>query len=233
MEQDNLAKGINLTLPITDPTNAASQQIKVGMYRCPSDGPNPSPSLGEAVNYCGNAGNLPIFVVARGLNTDTPPNGVFYSEGKKLSFASIVDGTSNTAFFSERVLGDGNMGRVSPLEDVFNGPNASPGRPANADEAYTWCMSVDITSPANQFPIFMGAPWGHGQHSYQHVTPPNGRSCGWLPSLRACMAASSRHPNGVNVMLGDGSVRFVTGSIDLPTWRALGSREGGEVVSGF
>ena len=233
MEQDNLAKNINLMVPMSDPANAPSQQIKIGMYRCPSDVPNPMPSLGEALNYCGNAGNLPIFVVARGLNADTPPNGVFYSEGKKLTFASIADGTSNTAFFSERVLGDGNMGRVSPLEDVFNGPNASPGRPANADEAYTWCMSVDITSPANQFPIFMGAPWGHGQHSYQHVTPPNGRSCGWLPSLRACMAASSRHPNGVNVMLGDGSIRFVTASIDLPTWRAMGSRDGGEVLNGF
>lgn len=93
-------------------------------------------------------------------------------------------------------------------------------------------MSVDVTNPANQFPIFMGAPWGHGQHNYQHILPPNTRSCGWLPSLRAAMTASSRHTSGVNVLFGDGSVRFVRDQIAIPTWRAIGSRSGGEVVSG-
>jgi prepilin-type processing-associated H-X9-DG protein len=192
------------------------------------------PTLGAPTNYFGNNGCIPVFVIARGLNLSAPfPNGVIYTESKEVGFASITDGTSSTAMFSERVLGDGNFGLVSPLEDIFNGPNASPGRPANADEALTWCMSVDITNPSNQFPIFMGAPWGHGQHSYQHISPPNGRSCGWLPSLRSTMAASSRHPGGVNVAFGDGGVRFVQNTIDLGIWRALGSRDGGEVTSGY
>jgi prepilin-type processing-associated H-X9-DG protein len=125
------------------------------------------------------------------------------------------------------------MGSVSPLEDTFNGPNGAPGQPNSADLAYTWCQSVDVTNPANQFPIFMGAPWGHGQHTYQHIIPPNGRSCGWLPSLRAAMTPSSRHTGGVNVVFGDGSVRFVRDSIDIPTWRAMGSRDGGEVLGNF
>jgi prepilin-type processing-associated H-X9-DG protein len=76
----------------------------------------------------------------------------------------------------------------------------------------------------------MGAPWAHGQHSYQHINPPNTRSCGWLPSLRAAMTPSSRHTGGVNLLLGDGSVRFVRNAIDLGTWRAIGSRNGGEVL---
>jgi prepilin-type processing-associated H-X9-DG protein len=46
------------------------------------------------------------------------------------------------------------------------------------------------------------------------------------------MTASSRHTGGVNVVFGDGSVRFIRDQIDLPTWRAMGSRIGGEVVSG-
>jgi prepilin-type processing-associated H-X9-DG protein len=89
---------------------------------------------------------------------------------------------------------------------------------------------VDISNPANQFPIFMGAPWGHGQNSYQHVSPPNSCSCGWLPTLRSTMSATSNHTGGVNVAFGDGSVRFVVNAIDLTTWRALGSRNGGEPV---
>jgi prepilin-type processing-associated H-X9-DG protein len=46
------------------------------------------------------------------------------------------------------------------------------------------------------------------------------------------MTASSRHTGGVNVVFGDGSVRFIRDSIDILTWRALGSRNGMEVISG-
>jgi prepilin-type processing-associated H-X9-DG protein len=42
---------------------------------------------------------------------------------------------------------------------------------------------------------------------------------------------SSRHPGGVSVLMGDGSVRFVRTSVALATWRALGTRAGGEVIS--
>jgi prepilin-type N-terminal cleavage/methylation domain-containing protein/prepilin-type processing-associated H-X9-DG protein len=234
IEQDNVYRTMDLKLPIGDAVNVPSQQVAINTFLCPSDRPNPMPSLGTATNYHGNAGNWVVFVLARGLNVNDPrPNGVFYTESARITLPGIHDGTSNTALFSERVLGDGNMGLVSPLEDTFNGPNGAPGRPASADEAHAWCQSVDVTNPANQFPIFMGAPWGHGQHVYQHILPPNGRSCGWLPSLRAAMTASSRHTNGVNVLLGDGSVRFVNNGVNLATWRAIGSRDAGEVVGDY
>ena len=42
---------------------------------------------------------------------------------------------------------------------------------------------------------------------------------------------SSAHPGGMNVLAGDGSVRFVKNSVFVPVWRAFGSRSGGEVVS--
>lgn len=44
-------------------------------------------------------------------------------------------------------------------------------------------------------------------------------------------AARSKHPGGVNVVFGDGSLRFVSDSIDLTTWRAMGTMNGSEVVS--
>jgi prepilin-type N-terminal cleavage/methylation domain-containing protein/prepilin-type processing-associated H-X9-DG protein len=234
IEQDNVFKLIDFSKPISDPVNASVIPMEIATFRCPSDFPNPSPSIGGATNYMGNAGSVPIFVIARGLNaTGTQPNGVIYTESSNINFGSIVDGSSNTALYSERVLGDGNMGLVSPLEDVFNGSGAAPGIPATADEAVTLCQLVDITNPANQFPIFMGAPWAHGQHNYQHVSAPNSRSCGWLPSLRATMAATSRHTGGVNVAFCDGSVHFIGNNVNLTTWRSLGTRNGGEVLGEY
>jgi prepilin-type processing-associated H-X9-DG protein len=44
---------------------------------------------------------------------------------------------------------------------------------------------------------------------------------------------SSFHPGGVNVLFCDASVRYVNEAIDLNTWRALGTRSGGEVVGDY
>jgi prepilin-type processing-associated H-X9-DG protein len=43
--------------------------------------------------------------------------------------------------------------------------------------------------------------------------------------------AESSHPGGVNVLLADGSVRFVKNSINQLTWFALGTKANGEVIS--
>ena len=45
------------------------------------------------------------------------------------------------------------------------------------------------------------------------------------------IAARSKHPSGVNSLLADGHVQFIKNSINLATWQALGSRNGGEVIS--
>jgi prepilin-type processing-associated H-X9-DG protein len=47
----------------------------------------------------------------------------------------------------------------------------------------------------------------------------------------SAVTARSYHPGGVNILFGDGSVRFLKDSIHWQTWRALGSVAGGEVVS--
>lgn len=47
----------------------------------------------------------------------------------------------------------------------------------------------------------------------------------------AAVTARSYHVNGVNVLLMDGSVQYIADGIDLPTWRALSTRHGGERAS--
>ena len=46
-------------------------------------------------------------------------------------------------------------------------------------------------------------------------------------------AARSRHTGGVNVLLGDGSVRYVKNAVDMTIWRGLATRNGGEVLGDF
>ena len=57
-----------------------------------------------------------------------------------------------------------------------------------------------------------------------------GTNEGW-PNSAWVVGAASAYPDGCNVMLADGSVRFIKSSIRLPTWWVLGSRNGGEVIS--
>jgi prepilin-type processing-associated H-X9-DG protein len=230
LEQDHVSKLINFNLSCEDPANDPPRLTKVKMFRCPSDvQESPIPARGGATNYMANKGSGVVWTGTTGPNAGMPPaNGVFFFESR-LKVADVIDGTSNTAFFSERVLADGSNGIVSPLEDVFFGRTA----PNTPDQALQDCRALDITNLANQFPLFMGAPWIHGQHTYQHISPPNDRSCGFFLVLRATMPPSSRHPSGVNVLMGDGAMRYVTNSIDLNIWRALGTRNGNEVVTDF
>jgi prepilin-type N-terminal cleavage/methylation domain-containing protein/prepilin-type processing-associated H-X9-DG protein len=46
-------------------------------------------------------------------------------------------------------------------------------------------------------------------------------------------AARSRHPGGVHIAFGDASARFISDDINLATWQALGSIEGGEVLADY
>lgn len=223
LELDTVYKTINFSVGIEDTTNDTARNSKINLFRCPSDVANPMPSLGAATNYMANTGSQTTFVIP-----GAPFNGVFYVN-TTIRPADILDGSSNTAFFSERRLADGSNAIVSPIEDVF----FSPADPADAVEAYNICQALDTSNLANQFPLFMGAPWINHQHRYQHISPPNGRSCGFFVVGKSTMPASSRHTSGVNLLLGDGSVRFSKDSVDLTVWRAAGSRNGGEVPGDF
>jgi prepilin-type N-terminal cleavage/methylation domain-containing protein/prepilin-type processing-associated H-X9-DG protein len=221
-EQKNVYDLINFGLPVTDPANATALMTEIPLLRCPSDFENTQPASGGAINYYGNKGNMIDW-------SASTQNGIFFV-GKSVRIRDITDGTSSTSAFSERVLTDGSNGVVSPEADVFLG-NAA-GDPTTQDEAVSMCYSLDINNLGNQFPIFMGAPWMNGQHCYTHVDTPNRRSCGFMPAKQT-MPASSRHPGGVHTLLCDGSARFVSENINRGVWRALGSRNGKEVIGEF
>src|SRR5262249_3488754 len=68
---------------------------------------------------------------------------------------------------------------------------------------------------------------------YTHTVPPNSQDRDCLRTIsfdQGHLASGSYHPGGVNIVLADGSVRFVSDGISLATWKKLGTRSGGEVI---
>lgn len=226
-EQNNVYEEIDFTRDIYDPVNDEPRRVEIQMLRCPSDEFLKYPDTGGGINYSANKGSGIVWGPNTGPNANMPePNGPFFRDSE-VRFASVTDGLSQTAAFSERLIGDGSNATVNLRTDVF----ASTDEPLTPDEAIQMADEVDPLDLGNQFPTLMGAPWMHGQHCYQHVNTPNTRSCGFRTTGRATMAATSYHPTGVMLLYLDGSVTFIGNSIDLNTWRAIGSRNGQEVVS--
>jgi len=227
LEQPALFNSLNYSLFDVDPSNTTVAVTSVSGFICPSDNYNPSPTVGAQTNYMADMGSGIVWQGTLPPNTNLPaPNGVFYGNSAT-RFAEITDGLSNTGFFSERIVGDGTTGLISPIADVF----FDHGAPLTPDDALTQCWAINIYDPANQLPMIMGVPWIDGQHITLHVSPPDTRSCGFFIVNRAVMPPSSRHPGGVNLLSGDGSVKFIKDSVNLQTWRALGTRNGGEIIS--
>jgi prepilin-type N-terminal cleavage/methylation domain-containing protein/prepilin-type processing-associated H-X9-DG protein len=238
MEESTIFNAINFSqfdynpnvLPKADPNGTASVARINGLI-CPSDTYSSTGSGFDVygqTNYMADMGSGIVWQSSLfPPNTALPmPNGVFYGNSAT-TFAQITDGLSNTGFFGERVVGDFSTGIISPIADVF----FDPGAPLTPADATAQCQALNIYNPANQLPMIMGVPWIDGQHITLHVTTPNTRSCGFFIVNRAVMPPSSNHPGGINMLFGDGSVKFIKNSISQQTFSALGTMNGGEVIS--
>jgi prepilin-type N-terminal cleavage/methylation domain-containing protein len=253
MEQDNLYKSIDFNFPPETPgmggivnfmpayqnpnrENAAACRTLVSMFLCPSDSSPSDADWPGQNNYLGNLGTQFLCDLSEQLpSTNAPnekPNGVFYYLSK-VRIADLTDGTSNTALFSEKIRG---RGSPFPRTDMYIIPNQT-----TLDGTYQTCQAVDPTA-ATPLTSKQGYSWVMGEMcctTYNHVSPPNTTSCagqgfpGSMVNMAMQVPPSSYHTSGVNLLLGDGSVRFVNDGINLFTWRALGTRNGGEVVGDF
>ncbi len=230
MEQQNVYQLIDVTKAYDDPKNQLALMTQVASFRCPSEEDVlPKEAGGRNSYYCNQGTNVIFGLPAPGTPNETmpPPNGVFF-QNSETTFASIKDGTSNTAAFSEKRLGDGSNGVSSPESDTFQ-----PGTyPNNADEALAQCAACDVLDLGKQRISNVGVPWIWAYHSttmYWHAIPPNGRSC-MFPPGRVTTTAGSSHGGGVNLLMCDGSVRFVSDAVNLQAWRAYGTRAGKEVI---
>jgi prepilin-type N-terminal cleavage/methylation domain-containing protein len=234
LEQSNLQNLIDPegTLAAgTQNDNAAKNLVKILL--CPSDtGSGQVPgSAYFGTNYVANNGTGVTFDAAGAISgyLKIPDgNGVFAQTPTRI--ADILDGTSNTAAFSESLIGNGvpvtgvptdpmTMRRV--VLEVAGGNDPTPGD----------CQAGNGTWNPRR-----GEQWINGHYGntlYNHYYTPNQAGvwdCGNGSHNKGLTAARSNHVNAVNVLLVDGSVRTASNSIAQATWRALGTRAGGEVI---
>ena len=226
MEQDAVHKTIDFTVPAQDAKNNTPRGTVISIFNCPSDPQNAMPTGWAGNSYVFNYGPDHIWQLAQTRG----PFGMFTDKGVPFP-GGLPDGTSNTVCFSEHLKGDWSNAIATPKTDMIAPGGTSP---TTADQAVSQCRAADPNNLSYQWRSDNGGYWIQGFHMtmYQHVGPPNERSCGWPSTFggnnAVSMNASSAHTGGVNVLLCDGSVRFVRDGIALTTWRAVGSRDGGE-----
>lgn len=155
-----------------------------------------------------------------------------------ISMASVKDGTSNTAAYSEFVIEQwyGNAPaeeKAKQRAQVFNWAYGS-----STAEVRQACLNQTALNDAGGGRVVRGVSWSCAWMAfggaYSHNMMPNEKSChsyegDWYGSN--ALAATSEHPGGVNVGLADGSIQFKGENVDSEIWWALGTRNGGEAVS--
>lgn len=222
MEQSNIYHLIDFNQLWDHANNTQARAAVVPSFLCPSDPQNDVPVGWAGTNYHGNEGSHPA-----------QANGTFCHANTARpckNLASITDGLSNTAAFSERFKGDWSNAIVTERSDIFK-PGGTPSTP---DDAMNACRSMNPSNLSFQFISSSGAPWLAGTADnftgYLHVAPPGDRSCHFPPGSQM-RSANSAHTSGVNVLKCDGSVSFIPRTVDITVWRAIGSRDGGESLS--
>jgi prepilin-type N-terminal cleavage/methylation domain-containing protein/prepilin-type processing-associated H-X9-DG protein len=158
-----------------------------------------------------------MFGVRNGQTADT--TGGPKNTGPTLA-GGIPDGTTNTLLLSEG---------ISPTVSHWGGPIGAYiyGNMGGA----LFSASLAPNSQSADRPVGP-CPQNNGDSSYKEPCLSLGGNAWWTPSAAGAHAAArSRHTGGVNAAMADGSVRFVPNSIDLVTWRAMGTRQNGEILS--
>lgn len=211
------------------PWNFTAYATRLAVYLCPSDAGTNLSSLG--CNYRGNYGVGPHIHTSR----ECYDSGVgFYTFPGVLGPRSFPDGLSHTVAYSERIRGTGVKSlTIDPARD-FGGIQVVPDcTDRDGDYALDCCQLAS----ARDFPNSRegGFTWFYGDFlcaAYNHAQEPNGRIPDALlvPAGFGIATARSFHPGGVNAVMGDGSVRFMKSSIARGVWRALGTRNGDELV---
>ncbi len=197
--------------------NLEVHRTYITLMICPSAGKTPRKQVtwsnplpdgdGSArANYAANNGIGPLveFNLSDVPVTREEP-GVFYLNSET-RIADIRDGTSNTALACELNLPSGSITDMRGIMHYPEGPfyhhNYTPNSPVPDQNRQTNCENVSEAPCAEQYPN------------------------AWSRDM--LYTARSRHPGGVNLLLGDGSVRFIGESIDLDAWQALGTPSGRE-----
>jgi prepilin-type N-terminal cleavage/methylation domain-containing protein/prepilin-type processing-associated H-X9-DG protein len=231
LENTAAYQALDLSFPLyanslnVHPKNSEAVKIWVGEFLCPADEPRYLSEGFAPTNYTTCTGS--------GAAGGTPHNadGVFFINSQT-RVGKITDGTSKTALLSESTLGNPQEGTHDPqIEYKFS--FLAPLTDALCNEASEW----NVSDPR-------GFAWVNGEFRctlYNHRATPNsptpdcmGVIIGGPVQTRYApygwRTARSRHAGGVNLLLADGSLRFVNNEMEAAPWQALSTIAGGETL---
>ena len=216
---------------------------KIGAFLCPSD-PNPGNTgtiYQVTTTLTVGTSNYPMNGGANPQNYAGKVNGAAWwlggntTYGSPVGLNSVTDGTSNTAAFSEFIKGaNGPNPPVNPSRGmVYQMGSFSNGGYLND---YNACQAATTLQWDDRGEYWSQQDSGRGGGPYYHIMTPNKKSCdigipGGVGGPPSFIGPSSFHSGGVNVLMLDGSVRFVKDTVALYTWLSLGTIGGGEVLS--
>ena len=212
----------------------------VPVYRCPSsslaiNGQNvaPSPTNNNAhnaqlIDYVGVQGAvydegftesdpLSPFATFGTCSGSTTYGGIFCSNGtlvpnKPMKFADITDGTSNTLAVAEQ---------SGPIIDL----NGARRRDIRSNYYGGWNGSTMSTTPG---PSWTGSPWGSGTTAIRYQINLKSAPAGADNTWDANTILTSQHPGGIQATKADGSVDFISDTIDMLVLRKMGSKQDGK-----
>jgi prepilin-type processing-associated H-X9-DG protein len=215
VEQDNLARQWDLATRWDTGTNLALAQTSLKVFLCPSA---PSDRLAPVTPALGASDYVifhrlrPRFYTANNLPAPAADlNGAIHID-LPTAIVAITDGTSNTFMIIEDagqpnnyILGR-NTGSVLPEGRGWADPDGVSG-------------SMDGTHPTT------------GAINGGSITAAAGATC--VMNCNNYSEPYSFHTGGINVVMADGSVRFVTQTINAATFAALVTRDYGDIPGNF
>jgi hypothetical protein len=193
----------------------AVRDAELESFQCPSDGSQPAKG-GSGGMRSGAAGFQGSYVVCAGsgiMRYGTADLGGIFYRASAVTFADVIDGTSTTLLASESIVRGKNTGGWGEAGGYWGGaPHGGYG--------FTTLESPNSPLPDRVYSCkdtgWVGAPCSATGGTDDHRN-----------------FARSYHPGGALFALADGSTRFISDSIDLTTYHALGTRRGVEAVGAY
>jgi prepilin-type processing-associated H-X9-DG protein len=248
LEQENLRRLIDPNLPYDHPTNVPAARFRVPTYVCPAeinDRERPDGAITHyPLTYGANMGTWLVFDPRSGAAGDGAFPVRFRASAEPVARGHAVgtytDGLSNTLAFTE-VKAYAPYARDGGSPAGVNDPAPSPagvaalGGDFKANSGHTEWVDARVhqTGVTTTFPPNTVVPHSAAGANYDIDFNSSREGLTLTRPTYATVTSRSYHPSGVNALLMDGSVRSISSSITLTTWRALGTRAGGEVTDAF
>jgi prepilin-type N-terminal cleavage/methylation domain-containing protein len=237
---DHWIDGANATHdpPGVSNTNGGVTNRLVSSFICPSSPPFGGNPAAPSNNYAWNVGST--------IYWDNALQNGPIQQRATTSSADIPDGLSKTILLSEMLPGDNNGGVFSFPRDMLPGVSlaaiTTPVMPPASQVEALAQANVAAMASVGAHHSNLADRWARNAFMwtlYNTVAPPNwyaptshaGGSGAWLIGLNGVFPARSFHAGGVNAVMADASVLFLSNSIDLLTYQRLGGRNDGEAVA--